>query len=140
VKLKAQKSFLRKQNSRYTEGFEEVPRSEWPVAIPQNLSRAYRSSQFFVQVYDLPDGVIRLTVCRTAIDGDDWAAEISWDSLQDIKRRIGYGDSYGIEIYPREVDLVNVAAMRHLWLLAEPLHIGWFRSSGAEVERTGGLQ
>ena len=61
MKLKAKKSFLRKQNSRYTEGFEEVPRSEWPVAIPQNLSR-------------------------------------------------------------------------------EPLHIGWFRSSGAEVERTGGLQ
>ena len=61
-----------------------------------------------------------------SVEGDDWAVGISWDSLQDIKRRRGYGDKYAIEIYPREVDIVNVAAMRHLWVLPEPLNIGWF--------------
>ncbi len=138
MKLKAKKSYMRKQNAQYTEAFEEVPRSEWPADIPERLDRAYRSCQFFVQVYDLPDGVIRLTVCRTVVDGDNWAAEISWDSLQDIKRRLGYGDCYAIEIYPRDIDLVNVAAMRHLWVLPEPLHIGWFRSGGLRGELTNG--
>jgi len=28
---------------------------------------------------------------------------------------------------------VNVANMRHLWVLAEPLHIGWFKVPNNEV-------
>ncbi len=140
MKLKVRRDYLRKQNAQYTEAFEEVPRSNWPANIPDRLAHAYRSRQFFVQIYDLPDGVIRLTVCRTVVKGDDWAAEISWDSLQDIKRRLGYGDRYAIEVYPRDVDLVNVAAMRHLWVLPEPLHIGWFRGAGREVEQTAGAR
>jgi hypothetical protein len=62
-----------------------------------------------------------------SVEGDDWAVGISWDSLLDIKRHLGYSDEYVIEVYPREVDLVNATAMRHLWVLPVPLDIGWFQ-------------
>ncbi len=135
IKARSRADYMKAQNARYTERLEEIPRESWPIAsIPEHLSRVCRSSQFLAQIFELPDGVIRITVCRTLLDGDDWAAEISWDSLQDIKRRLGYGDHYAVEVYPRETDLVNVASMRHLWVLAEPLNIGWFRGDGEELE------
>ena len=43
-----------------------------------------------------------------------------------VKREIGFGDWYALEIFPRDGDIVNVANMRHLWMLATPLSIGWF--------------
>lgn len=70
----------------------------------------------------------RMTVSRVTL-GDDghWEENLQWEELQDIKREIGFGDWYGMEIYPRDSDVVNVANMRHIWLLATPLTIGWFR-------------
>lgn len=135
MKIKARKTYLRQQNLRYTEALDEIPREEWPTVIPDNLSRAYRSNQFFVQIYELPNGVVRLTACRTEVDGDDWKAGISWDNLQDLKRRLGFADKYAIEVYPREVDLVNVANLRHLWILPEPLEVGWFKDSRGETTK-----
>lgn len=127
MKIKTKAAYLRQENQKYTEVLEEIPREEWPAVIPDRLWKALRSNQFFVQIYQEADDIIRLTACRTAMEGDDWAANITWDSLQDLKRRCGYGERYAIEVYPREIDMVNVAAMRHLWILPEPLQIGWFR-------------
>ena len=45
--------------------------------------------------------------------------------LQDIKRQAGLGDYMAVEIYPKDRDIVNVANMRHLWVLRDPLQFGW---------------
>lgn len=97
-------------------------------------THVWQSCKYLVQLFDeQPFQWIetrRMTVCRTTL-GDDgrWQDGLSWDELQDIKREIGFGDWYGLEIYPRDVDVVNVANMRHLWLLAVPLDLGWFKST-----------
>ena len=54
-----------------------------------------------------------------------WKDDITWDELQEIKRQAGYGNQMAVEIYPDDLDIVNVANMRHLWILDEPLPIGW---------------
>lgn len=91
--------------------------------------QVWLNNQFLVQVFDesLP-GVtsMRLSVCRTTLNMDGrWQDNIRWDELQDIKRAVGFGDWYGIEIYPKDADVVNVANMRHLWLMPESIGIGW---------------
>lgn len=115
----------------------EVPRDEWP---PRRDGRAYpialfRSRRFLVQVFEEAplDGrdVRRLSVNRVTIGADGhWEQDIPWLELQRCKRETGYGDWYGVEIFPRDRDLVNVANMRHLWLLSAPLPLGWFEPEG----------
>lgn len=83
------------------------------------------SRDFLVQVF-LEKRAIRLSVNRTTIQSDGrWSDRITWDELQAIKREVGYGDRFAVEIYPADRDLVNVANMRHLWILRDPLGIGW---------------
>ena len=71
--------------------------------------------------------IVRLSVNRTAIEGPRWKEGVSWDELQAIKRQCGYGDHDAVEVFPRDVDVVNVANMRHLWILdpAQPLPFAW---------------
>ena len=45
--------------------------------------------------------------------------------LQEIKNTIGYKDKFAVEVYPAENDIVNVANMRHLWVLPKPLGFEW---------------
>lgn len=124
---KARERFLRVQNAKYsTDVLSEVPAEEYLGKEPPGFTTCFRSRQFLVQQYQAGE-IIRLTVCRTVIEGDEWKAEITWDQLQWIKGQLGFADKYAIEVYPRAVDLVNVANMRHLWILPEPLQIGWFR-------------
>jgi hypothetical protein len=104
-----------------------VPREKWPemgnIGIP---SAVFRSRTHLVQVYDEGDGMQRLSILRTQLNkAGEWVDGIPWDELQDIKRQIGMGDKYAIEIYPRDRDIVNVANLRHLWVLDQPLSIGW---------------
>lgn len=98
---------------------------------PPGCTHAYESSRFFVQLFDEPpfQGIDtrRLSICRTTLQPDgDWEQNISWEELMQCKREIGFGDWYGVEIYPRDADVVNVANLRHLWILARPLRLGWF--------------
>lgn len=37
-----------------------------------------------------------------------------------VKRLVGYADKCAIEIYPPDQDIVNVANMRHLWVVDMP--------------------
>lgn len=50
---------------------------------------------------------------------------LTWDELQAIKRDVGFGDWHGLEIYPPDQQVVNVANIRHIWISPEPLWIGW---------------
>ena len=114
----------------YPKHLVKVPEDKWPEFRGSNKPVEVWLSRFFlVQVFNEPDSVIRLTVNSTSRKHDSWGDDISWDELQDIKRQVGYGDSYAIEVYPHDLDIVNVANMRHLWVLPEPLKIGWFRDA-----------
>lgn len=118
----------RRKNDHGDERLSPVPREEWGEELFDHPAVAvFKSRRFLVQIFQELDGVIRLSVCRTTINVDgSWRAGISWDDLYRVKSELGYGDRYAIEVYPRERDLVNVANMRHLWILPEPLGIGWF--------------
>ena len=110
----------------------EVPRDQWPV-IPGEASvrlRVFASRDYLVQVFHEPlPAVARLSICRTSRKGDRWADGITWDELQAIKDQCGYRDADAVELYPRRVDVVNEANMRHLWVMADPVPMAW-RSEG----------
>jgi hypothetical protein len=106
-----------------------VPKKPWPPDAPSECRiEVYLCRRFLVQVFQEACS-IRISVNRTKMLSDGkWEAGISWDDLMRIKHDIGMGDMYAVEVYPRDVDTVNVSNMRHLWVLPEPLtNIGWFK-------------
>ena len=82
------------------------------------------SRDWLVQVYD-DDGTIRLTVNRTTRRGDRWVDGITWDKLMQVKRDVGRGDMWAVEMYPADEHVVNDANMRHLFLIDEPPPYAW---------------
>lgn len=131
-------SHLRKRGETWPPHLVEVPESEWPrPGLGREYPRAlWRSRYYLAALYAVPAfmgvEVRRLTVNRVTLGRDGrWDAGIPWEDLQLCKRETGHGDWYGVEIYPRDRDIVDVANMRHLWLLAEPLGIGWFEKRSA---------
>lgn len=135
---RSQAKMLRARASEWPERLEEVPREQWPARRPEQTEypvRLWRSRHYLVQEYATAPwngiGVRRLSVNRTSVDDrGDWSANIPWEDLQEIKRQTGHADWYAVEIFPRDRDVVNVANLRHLWLLSEPLGIGWFETNG----------
>lgn len=110
--------------------FRKVPKKKWPVSeYATSVERVYQSDEYFVQVHKKAVGVRWVAVSR--IDCED---RISWDELQHIKSVIGFPDRMAVEIYPKDADIVNVANMRHLWVLDEPLPIGWTRGDDRRRE------
>jgi len=108
-----------------------VPREEWPYQSDRTPIEVWFSKKYLVQMYDESTvdkpGLMRLSINRSTRDSKGgWSAGLTWDELYSIKQELGYGDWYGVEVYPRDVDLVNVSNMRHLWLTPYPLDIGWF--------------
>lgn len=84
-----------------------------------------------VAIYDEEHAICRLTVNRTEMGRDGrWRDGITWDELQDLKRQAGYGEAMAVEVYPPDSEVVNVANMRHLWIVdprAVPFAAGFGR-------------
>jgi hypothetical protein len=119
---------IRKQQHEYVSRFPktltEIPVSEIPHDDHAPV-RAWRSRYYLAQEFH-EDGLIRLSVCRAKLGtGGRWQDGLSWDELQQIKHDVGYGDWYAYEIYPADINVVNVANMRHLWLFETALPFGW---------------
>lgn len=110
----------------------QIPESEWPPSqFDPSRIEVWASNRFLVQIFEESEGVLRLSVNRVDVDREgNWRQDISWDDLQGIKRAVGRGDRYAVEVYPMDADMVNVANMRHLWVLPVPLPVGWFRRGG----------
>lgn len=117
----------------FVRGFPEVltliPREEYPV-LPELPLKAWRSRKYIVQLYEtwniVYPGLLRLSVTRTQLQTNGRLKDgITWDELQAIKREIGYGEFYAVEVFPPDRDIINVANVRHLWILPTPLPIGW---------------
>lgn len=114
-----QRRQLEMENRTWPVALKQIPAAEWPQTYhPPGIKEIWRSREFLVQVYDDErSGVERMAVCRTSVVGKNWRAEITWDDLQRLKHECGRGDKDAVEIYPADADVVNVANMRHLWIV-----------------------
>lgn len=108
----------------------QVDKSRWPPTSEAKAPiQVWESREFLVQVYPAfrSDAMLRLSVCRTTYRTDGRNDDrITWEELQRVKREVGYGEYYAVEVYPRDSDIVNDANMRHLWVYADPPKCGWF--------------
>ena len=105
------------------------------------------SGRLMVQVYEPRDGSQRLTFSRPYLnrDGTDpgphrnanpgrWEDGITWDELQAAKSDIGFGDRWALEVFPPDEHVVDVANMRHLFVVAEAPAWVWRKR---EIEAEG---
>lgn len=125
VTTRAQRRELERTNAKMPRELRLIPRHEWPNPEgPQR--RVWRSRDYLVQEFDAPaPACVRLSVNRTTLSGDRWNDNLTWDELQDIKAQCGYPMAEAVEVYPPAGDVVNVANMRHLWVLREQLPFAW---------------
>lgn len=115
-----------KENAKAPAILTRVPEVEWPPA-PMNLQEVWRSRDFLAQLFE-ENGLERISVCRVQRRQGQWLENITWEELMQVKREIGRGDRDAVEVYPADADIVNVANMRHLWLMPEPLTFAWRKS------------
>ena len=82
-------------------------------------TEVWRSRDFLCQVYEAPGG-IRLSFNRTQYASPGrFSDAITWDELQRLKAECGRGDRLAVEVYPPDDEVVDVANMRHLWIIDE---------------------
>ena len=117
---------LERDNLSLSPNMREVPQDQMPAAMVGIVSKVWRSRRFLAQLYVESAGILRLSVNRTSTpDGNRWADGITWDELQAVKGQCGFADAWAVEIYPPADCVVNVANVRHLWLLPEPPAFAW---------------
>ena len=126
---RAQNRRLAKENLAWPEGLVEWPRSEWPVSSDTAgaPAKVWRSRLYLVQQYPaVAPALCRLSINIASRPGERWADGITWKQLQQIKRQVGYCGFDAVEVYPDDDDVVDVANMRHLWILEpDSLPFAW---------------
>lgn len=110
-----------------------IPPEQFPIQKIMPI-KAWFSKRYLVQLFsensDLSYGIMyRMSVNRAEqTRHGKWRDGLTWDELQKIKHDIGFGDWFGVEVYPWDEDVINVSNMRHIWLLKMPLPwIGWVK-------------
>jgi hypothetical protein len=104
-----------------------VPPEICPEHGDSKIREVWRSNRYLAQVFEEGNGVVRVSICRTMLNEvGEWEDRITWDEMMQVKREIGHGDSYAVEVYPADKEIVNVGNLRHLWILPEPI-VGWTR-------------
>lgn len=96
---------------------------------PDEVLGVWQSREYLATLWVEVNGQRRLTVNRTQLDrkSGSWREGVSWDALQLVKSQCGFGDWWAVEVYPPDAHVVDVAAMRHLWLLPGEPEFGWKR-------------
>lgn len=121
------------ENRRWPVTLREIPREAWPKRDHSDERRiqAWRSRDFLVQAFHEGGGIIRLSINRSSIDMRTarWRDGITWDELQRLKAEAGYGDHCAVEVYPPDADVINVANVRHLWVLPDAPAFAWRAAS-----------
>jgi len=124
LQRRAAVKYLKEKNKQYGDHLTYVAREDWPANSPPDLLLVMRSNAYLVQIHAAPSPAkVRLSIIRSSIIGNQWSDGIGWNDLQELKRQAGYGDALAVEVYPPAVDVVNVANMRHLWILDEDLDL-----------------
>lgn len=123
-----QRRKLARESAKFPAALTEIPRSQWPNPDGPQL-RVLRSRDFLVQEFHAEGpAIVRLSINVTSLDGQRWKDGISWDDLQRLKAEAGYPMHDAVEIYPRAIDVVNVANMRHLWVMRDLVPFAWRNS------------
>jgi len=114
---------MERENKAYPETLIELV---LPPGVPGAPVKAWRSREFLVQQF-IDNGMVRLSINRCHIHPQSlqWVDGITWDDLQKLKRQAGYGDREAVEIYPPDEYVVDVANIRHLWILPDRLPFSW---------------
>lgn len=118
---------MERENRRYpATGLVDIPESEWPLCRFRPM-RVARNRHFLVQIFPPIDGVVRMSIQRCAFDrkSGHWQDGITWDELQKLKDDAGFSRAAAVEIYPPTDKIVDVANLRHLWVLPEPPTFMW---------------
>lgn len=125
TKLNLIRRQLAKENAKRPPVLTKVPEYHWPEERQESLIEVWLSKRFLVQVHQEKTGLLRLSCNRTSIDQfGAWEQNLTWDDLMEIKRQIGRGESYAVEVLPEDSHIVNVDNMRHIWILPSPV-CGW---------------
>lgn len=127
ITTRAERRQLARDNKKMSTILQPLAKTDWPENLPDGLVNVWRSRDFLVQEYSSENSPRRLAICRTSVDTDigRWQDGITWDDIQRLKREAGYGNIDAVEIYPNDRDIVNVAAIRHIWLMDEPIAFAW---------------
>lgn len=121
-----QRRLLAKDNAVQPRILTPVPRGQWPEIRSGRVPiEVWRSRDYLVQIYAEANGVERMSISSTKLQGNDWADGLRWDDLMLVKRQVGRGSRDALEVYPADKDIVNVANMRHLWLPPAPVEFAW---------------
>lgn len=135
ITSRAQRRELARQNAKLPATLQPVPFDEWPASMrhhPNAPVAVWRSRDFLVQQFRAnAPALVRLSILRTTLDGDRWRDGITWDDMQRLKAEAGFAQAWAVEVFPAESDLVNVANVRHLWLLPEAPAFAWQRDRKA---------
>lgn len=108
----------------FLEKLKDAPVDQYPGKNPP--FEVWRSMHYLVQLFNEDGGVVHITVNRTMIGRNgDWLDGIGWDDLQSIKRMVGMGDRFAVEVYPEDEEIVNEANMRHMWVLPDRMTFAW---------------
>lgn len=120
---------MERENAKMPAALIYRPREEWPSPDkwPKGLVEVWQSREFLVQLYEAKDDAQRMTVCRATLNaaGTRWEAGITWGELQRLKRECGRGHLWAVELFPADADVVDVANMRHLWILGAAPAFAW---------------
>ena len=125
--LKMMSKGMQAESLQFTSKLTQIPLPAKYIGVKNAPVEAWRSNKYLVQVYDIGE-MLRISVNRTEINikAKRWLDGISWDYLMRIKHELGYGDHDAVEMYPRNYDVINVANIRHLWVLKEGVfNFGW---------------
>jgi hypothetical protein len=128
------KGYLEKQNKTYATEMAKIAIDDWPPSVkinPRRPQMIFRSKDFLAQFHEDPNGYLRMSVQRTTqyTDGN-WKDGITFDELQRVKRECGFADHWFVECYPPDDELVNIANIRHLFLMPEAPPFAWVRKNG----------
>jgi hypothetical protein len=102
----------------------KIPEEEWKHLNNGNpatkIFETWKSSRFLVQIR-FHGNRIKLCVNKVLYTKKNgkihWQDGITWDELQEIKNQVGYKDFWLCEYFPPQDKVVNIANIRHLWLL-----------------------
>lgn len=91
-----------------------VNKAVWSTNPPDEV---WMDGTYLVQVYRMADEYERLSIMR--VDRSEISEK--WDVLQSIKADIVGAGSLAVEVYPPAPMVVDVAPMRHLWIIPDQI-------------------
>lgn len=111
-----------------TKEMREVPINEWPLilAITCKALRVWESKDYLAVLYEQPDGYRRLSVnCTRKNAQGEWRDGITWDELYRVKNECLGLETWCVEVYPADSELVRDSNIRHLFVMDEAPEYAW---------------